>query len=237
MTAKKVFILEDEESIARDLPILLRNRGYEVAPVKRTIQEAIDYFNTNDPVDIALLDIKVDGEGNGIELARRIREDWDLPIIFTTAHSGKEYLDEALKVVPEAYLVKPFSMTSLDVAIQLAIQKHHDEKAAKNKGEEKATFQIRDKGYLVMLGVDEIIMAQADGLYTKVITQSKNYITRDILKEVEKRLPDTLFVRVHKSFLVNISYIESFNSKEIIINGTNIPIRRGFYKVLKEKLT
>ncbi|WP_332912485.1 LytTR family DNA-binding domain-containing protein [Algoriphagus boritolerans] len=71
-----------------------------------------------------------------------------------------------------------------------------------------------DKGYLVPVPYSEIVYLKADGLYTKVYTKAKSYLVRDILKSFEEKLPADIFLRVHKSFLVNISFIASFNAKK-----------------------
>ncbi|MFN3803024.1 LytR/AlgR family response regulator transcription factor [Belliella pelovolcani] len=80
----------------------------------------------------------------------------------------------------------------------------------------------------------DILFLKADGLYTKVYTKTKTYVIRDILKDVLGDLPSSSFVRVHKSYLVNIKHINSFNSKELIIEDHTIPIRRGFYRELHQ---
>ena len=77
---------------------------------------------------------------------------------------------------------------------------------------------------------------KADGLYTKVYTKEKQFTMRDILKDVMSHLPEERFIRVHKSYIVNLSFVHSINSKELIVEKQTIPLRRGFFQELKAKV-
>lgn len=93
-----------------------------------------------------------------------------------------------------------------------------------------------DKGFLVPIPFNEILYLKAEGLYTKVVTRVKSYLVRDILKSFEDKLPNEQFMRVHKSFLINVNQISSFNAKNINLGAVSIPIRRGLYKELMERI-
>jgi two-component system, LytTR family, response regulator LytT len=230
---KKIIIVEDELELANNISEILSNLDYEVAAIVDNAVSALEFLEVNS-VDLVLMDILIHGDLDGIDLAYRIRESFDLPIVFSTAYSGTEYLERISSAIHEGYLLKPFTLDSLKTAVFFGL-KRHEEKAAQGKGE-KASLKIMDKGYLVPVPYSEITYLKADGLYTKVYTKAKSYLIRDILKSFEEKLPSDQFLRVHKSFLVNISFINSFNAKKINLGETSIPIRRGLYKELLEKL-
>jgi DNA-binding LytR/AlgR family response regulator len=179
---------------------------------------------------LILMDIQIKGDMDGIDLCYKIKDQYNIPIIFLTAYSDQSYLQRISEVVYDGYLLKPFKAESLKSAIFLAI------KTKPNKTDQKdllkLSLKIRDKGYVVPILINDIIYLKADGLYTKVITEAKTYIIRDILKDLQTQLPEELFIRPHKSYLVNINKVISYNSKELNVKDAIIPIRRGYFKVL-----
>ncbi len=230
---KKILIVEDEVELANNISEILSNLDYQVAAVVDNAQSALEFLEHHE-VDLVLMDILIHGDLDGIDLAYKIRESYDLPIVFSTAYSGTEYLERISSEIHEGYLLKPFTLDSLKTAVFFGL-KRHEEKKGKNK-KSKGSLKIMDKGYLVPVPFTEVVYLKADGLYTKVYTKAKSYLVRDILKSFEDKLPVEQFIRVHKSYLVNLAYIGSFNAKKINLGETSIPIRRGLYKELMEKL-
>lgn len=97
-------------------------------------------------------------------------------------------------------------------------------------------LEVRDRGFNVFLKSRDIIMAKADGLYTKIFTSDKSYVVPVILKNVEEKLSNDNFLRVHKSFLINTNFIFSFNGKFLTVGDYTVPIRRGMFTHLKKLL-
>lgn len=230
---KKILIVEDEEELAQNISEILSNLDYKVAAIVDNAKSALEFLETNE-VDLVLMDILIHGDLDGIDLAYKIREKYELPIVFSTAYSGTEYLERISSEIHEGYLLKPFTLDSLKTAVFFGLKRYEERKGAGKK--QKGSLKIMDKGYLVPVPFTEIVYLKADGLYTKVFTKAKSYLIRDILKSFEDKLPEDQFLRVHKSYLVNISYIASFNAKKVNLGETAIPIRRGLYKELIEKL-
>jgi DNA-binding LytR/AlgR family response regulator len=230
---KKILIVEDEEELAQNIGEILSNLDYKVASIVDNAKSALEFLEHND-VDLVLMDILIHGDLDGIDLAYEIREKYELPIVFSTAYSGTEYLERISSEIHEGYLLKPFTLDSLKTAIFFGLKRYEERKGKGTK--QKGSLKIMDKGYLVPVPYTEIVYLKADGLYTKVFTKAKSYLIRDILKSFEDKLPEDQFLRVHKSYLVNIAYIASFNAKKVNLGETSIPIRRGLYKELMEKL-
>jgi len=232
---RKVLIVEDEYELALNLKEQLSKLGFSVPAVFDNARDTLAYLDEH-PVDLLLVDIMIVGALDGIELVSLVNKKWDLPIVFSTAYAENDLFSKALDVNPVGYLVKPYKMDDLKTTLMLAFSKI-DRKDKLESSDSSAFLKVRDKGFLIFLNAEDIILAQADGLYTKIITRNKTYVMRDILKDVEERLPSNVFLRVHKSFLVNKKHIRSFNGKNAIVGDYTVPIRRGLYKHLQDVVT
>jgi len=234
MTSLKILLVEDDIDLAYNLKELLENLNFTVVGIFDKSDLVLDYLKIN-KVDLLLADIMIKGDKDGIELARQVRLLYQMPIVFITAYSENEVLKRALEIEPDGYLLKPFNKENLKTTIALAFSSYNN-RAGKPSSKilDNKTIQIRDKGFKLLISVDDIVVAKADGLYTKIFTKTKSYVVRDILKDIESKLPEEQFLRVHKSYVVNKKYIKSFNGKFVIVDDQFIPIRRGYFKVLKE---
>lgn len=230
---KRILIVEDEEELASNISEILTGIDYQVSGIVDSAYEALLFLEKN-PVDLVLMDILIKGEVDGIDLAYQIREKYDLPIVFSTAYSGTEFLERISSEIHEGYLLKPFTLDSLKTAIFFGLKRHQEKRSKEIKP--KGSLKVMDKGFLVPIPFNEILYLKADGLYTKVVTKIKSYLVRDILKGFEDKLPLDQFMRVHKSFLININHVTSFNAKKVNLGDVSIPIRRGLFKELKDKL-
>nr|WP_287937561.1 LytTR family transcriptional regulator DNA-binding domain-containing protein [Algoriphagus sp.] len=230
---KKILIVEDEEELASNIAEILTGLEYQVAAIVDHAYSALEYLEGN-LVDLVLMDILIKGDVDGIDLAYKIREKYDLPIVFSTAYSGTEFLERISSDIHEGYLLKPFTLDSLKAAVFFGLKRHSERPARPEKS--RGSLKVMDKGFLVPIPFNEILYLKADGLYTKVFTKVKSYLVRDILKGFEDKLPEEQFIRVHKSFLVNVNHVSSFNAKKINLGEVSLPIRRGLYKELIEKL-
>ena len=118
----KILIIEDENIIAEDLKITLTSFGYDVEDVIASGEEAILKTEELKP-DLVLMDIKLDGEINGIEAASKIHKKSNVPIIFCTAYTDDKTYKKALITKPSGYIVKPFNESELHDTIQQTFKK------------------------------------------------------------------------------------------------------------------
>jgi PAS domain S-box-containing protein len=119
----RIWVVEDERIIARDLARTLTELGYQVAGISGSGEDAIRQVRA-DPPELVLMDVRLAGELDGIETAKAIKCERDVPIIFLTAHSDDETLSRASAAAPLAYLVKPFNGVDLKCSIELALRRH-----------------------------------------------------------------------------------------------------------------
>src|SRR5579863_7406420 len=123
--AYKVLVVEDEGLIAHDIASRLEAMGHEVKGPVSTAEEAIEQAPT---ADIVLMDIRIDGQRDGIDTALEIRQRHHLPVIFLTAHADRATLDRAKQAGPFGYIVKPLGPAALQTGIEMAIAKHRVER-------------------------------------------------------------------------------------------------------------
>ncbi|MEM7676949.1 MAG: response regulator transcription factor [Myxococcota bacterium] len=118
----RIQVVEDDPVIGEDLADCLKQLGYQPLPRVADLATALLAIEREKP-HIALLDIKLAGHGDGIELARMIRaKQFELALIFLTSFSDRETIDRAVQVRPAGYLIKPFSQDAVYAAVEMAFQ-------------------------------------------------------------------------------------------------------------------
>ncbi|MEZ0369221.1 MAG: response regulator [Candidatus Sericytochromatia bacterium] len=122
MAKATILIVEDESIVAEDIRFSLEANGYEVCGVFSNGEDALRQVGRLQP-DLILLDIRLDGELDGIETARRIWDEYQIPIVYLTAHSDEATLERAKGTRPFAYLLKPFEERELCVTVEIALSK------------------------------------------------------------------------------------------------------------------
>lgn len=131
----RILIVEDEILLAKDLASSLKNLGYEITGRVSSAEEAIQIVEESNP-DLILMDIKLEGEMDGIEAADQIRTRFDMPVVYLTAFPEKDALERAKATEPYGYLGKPISQLELRSTIETALYKHEADKRVR-EGEEK----------------------------------------------------------------------------------------------------
>lgn len=130
-----VLIVEDDEFIARDLALRLEALGYGIAGSLTSGEAALEQAAALKP-DLILMDIVLAGSMDGIEAARQIQHEMDVPLVFLTAYTDRERLERAFKTTPFAYLHKPLKERELELTIELALLRHHTEQQARIERQE-----------------------------------------------------------------------------------------------------
>ena len=119
-----VLIVEDEPLIAEHIATYLDNNDFEVSGISYDWEDATGQLAENTP-DLVLLDINLEEEKDGIDLAKLINEKYHLPFLFLTAHSDKDTLQKAKAVNPGGYIVKPYNEKTIAASIEIALFNYH----------------------------------------------------------------------------------------------------------------
>jgi DNA-binding NarL/FixJ family response regulator len=120
MTEFKILIVEDEAIIAKNIAVYLNNSDFTVSGIAYDSEEAMFQLKQNTP-DAAILDINLDCETDGIEIAEYINKHLPIPFLFLTSHADKDTLERAKKTEPWGYIVKPFNEKTLQASLEIAI--------------------------------------------------------------------------------------------------------------------
>lgn len=123
-----ILIVEDEWIIALDIKRHLSKLGYGIAGTANSAEKALALVAETQP-DLVLMDIYLQGEKSGIEAADQIHQQFNLPVVFLTAHADEATLMEAIAAHPYGYIAKPFEEKDLSIAIQVALANHRAEQA------------------------------------------------------------------------------------------------------------
>lgn len=115
-----VLIVEDEPIIASDIEMTLKAHDYAIAGIAYSSTKAIDLLHRFSP-DVVLLDIAIQGDKDGIEIAAIIKDKYKIPFIYITSYADKQTLERAKRTLPYGYIVKPFKDRDVISAIEMAV--------------------------------------------------------------------------------------------------------------------
>ncbi|MEZ4854077.1 LytR/AlgR family response regulator transcription factor [Flavobacterium sp.] len=213
-TEATILIVEDEVLIADYLMDMLQNEGFKTIEIAHNSVEALHFFKTFVP-DIILLDINLDGQNSGINLA--VQKNEKAKIIYITAQNDIETIQKAVATNPETYLTKPIKKPDLLAAIQLASYKT-----------EKKYSIIKDGYTEVKLLHNDILYIKSENNYIDIITELKKYTLRSSLDHFLEELNNNIFCKVHRSFIVNKTKITKKTKLTVFLNDIEIPISRSY---------
>lgn len=237
MNKVKILVVEDEIIIADNICDTLSDLGYHALEPVINYTEAIESIKTENP-DIAILDIQLSGSKSGIDLAKKIKDTYDFPFIFLTSNADTATLNEAKKVMPPAYLVKPFSKEELYTAIEIALYNYSNKTG--NASDEgliiKDALFIKDKGAFIKLFFEDILFLRSAHVYVEIIlTDGTIHVVRTSLNDILNKL-NTAFIRVHRGYIINTNYLLQINHNSIKLKDQDIPIGKKFKEDLLAKL-
>ncbi|MBL0047169.1 MAG: response regulator [Bacteroidetes bacterium] len=237
MSKTNILIVEDESIVAKDIAQSLKKLGYHVIDTVNSGEAAVLVADEKKP-DLVLMDIMLKGEMSGIDAANFIHEKNNIPVIFLTAYADESTLSKAKISEPYGYIIKPFKEIDLHSNIEMALYKH--QKAIELKKERDFLFSlvesqestpdilfIKSNSKLVKVQTVDIFYVEALKDYVIVNTLNARYTIHSTMKDIEAKLPQKEFVRVHRSFIVRIDKIISIEQPYLIIEHEKKPIPIG----------
>jgi len=241
MSVLKIGIVEDELVIARTILSTLNELGYTHCGPAINYTEAMEMLDHNRP-DLLLLDIQLSGKKDGIDVAQKVNELYQIPFIFLTANSDGETIDRAKKVHPHAYIVKPFTKEELFAAIEIAFSNFTGNRAHA-KTEHTVSYHNKDymfvrDGYVFRkIFFNELLYLESDANYVILHLKSqKKVMVRSTLNDFIEQVDQKIFIRVHRSYSVNINMIDDIFPTEMSVAGVKIPIGKSFREELFKAL-
>jgi len=226
-----IYIVEDEPIIARTIKTALEAEGFTVCGMNSNGKEALYDIEELQP-DLVLLDITLEGAIDGVTVAEKIQKKNNIPFIFLTSLSDPETIDRVKRTQPAGYINKPFTIAGLRSSIEIALFNHKEQEVVTSESESNAAIFIKNRGEFTKLLKQDIFYFEAYDFYCFAHTPSGKTLVSKTLKYVEENLNDSTFLRVHRSYIVNINRIEGLHEGYVTVNKQHIPVS----KTNKEKL-
>lgn len=230
MEPAKILIVEDEFIISEKLSADLWEIGYQITGVVCSGKEAIEAV-TNNPPDLVIMDVHIDGALDGIETTQKIQNKKTIPVIYLTGLTDYEIFKKARQTRPAAYLSKPYNRQDIYHAIELALHN------AEGKLVDKTPETDRDESIRILndriflkdnkncfnkISFEDIFWIKADGSYSLIETKQGKYLASNTIKVIERKISNPQFVRIHRSYLINLEWVKQIVGKTSVI--LEIPI-------------
>lgn len=225
-----IFIVEDEALYADQLAMVVEQAGHTVCGTATNAEEALRLFEKSQP-DMALVDINLAGEMDGLELGKWLKRfKNDMLIIFITAHyADVEYFEKAKQLSAYAFLKKPIDETDLSRTIALAFQYNTTlaDVGTRSYVDDHQTLLVKIKARYIKVDQNDITHIVAEDKYCSIhLKDGTVYLERISLKELNKKLSPRLFAQTHRSYIVNLSNVQETDTAEftIKVSGHRIPL-------------
>jgi two-component system, LytTR family, response regulator len=196
--------------------------------------EAFTFLQKN-PVDVLLLDLNMPML-NGMELLKSLKQ--KPAIIITTAY--RDFAVESFELDVLDYLVKPIAfprfLKAVNKAINISTQTGSEPVVSESKEEVNILWLKVDKK-LIPVTVSEILYVESLKDYVRVVTATQKLVVYHTLQALLEKLPEPEFIRIHKSFIVQVNKVESIEGNMVHIKNVTLPIGRNFRKGLLEKVS
>lgn len=239
----KILIVEDEMIIAANISLQLTQLGYEITGIIPRGEDALLNIEDNKP-DILLLDINLKGKLDGIETAQAMQKTHNIPVIYLTANIDDDHFNRAKQTHPYGFISKPFKKLDLQRAIELTLSQLHTQSLELISSQEESTkpfilsdsIFVRHHNTMVKVNIQDILYIEAERNYCRIYSKSKEYLLVMTLKDMVEKLPSKHFLRVHRSFIVNLSQISEIATSYIVIQKKAIPISKSLKDELLNRL-
>jgi two-component system LytT family response regulator len=244
-------VVADDEVLARQkLRQFLRNESdVEIAGESASATETIELVRATRP-DLLFLDIRMPGM-DGFDVIGELSDSSEHPlprIVFTTAYD--QYAVRAFEIHAVDYLLKPFTSERLRIAVQ-RVRDHLNitEQVAgtvNGRSKESSPYTTRivfkSRGRILFLPVADIRWIAAEENYVRICTEKETHLLRETMARLEVRLDPHMFLRVHRSAIVNLQYVKEVRTEAsgdfsvLLVNGQKVPMSRSYRTRVSELL-
>jgi DNA-binding LytR/AlgR family response regulator len=222
-------LIIDDEPLARDL---IRNHlekldNFEIVGECGDAMKALQVLR-NHQVDLMFMDIQMP-QITGIEFLKTLKN--PPRVIITTAF--REYALEGFELDVVDFLLKPITferfLKSVNKYFQVTNENgHNGESVATTSPAEESFIYVKENKRVIKLQLNEILYIEGLSEYVKIYTDNKKIVTKTSMTNMEDKLPNDGFMRIHKSYIVSLKKIEAFTSSSIEVTGKELPIGRSY---------
>ncbi|MFN2260725.1 MAG: LytR/AlgR family response regulator transcription factor [Psychroflexus sp.] len=234
----KILIVEDESLYADQLQMIVEQSGNQVCGICESAEKALQIFESEAP-DIAIVDINLSGQMNGLELGKWFRRfNTNMIIIFVTSHQDEAFFESAKEISAFSFLTKPIDGKSLERTIILARQFLNSESDDSEEIEPKHLL-VKNKTKYIKINQEDITFISAEDKYCNIYLKSgKRYVERISLKDINQKLAPGKFAQSHRSYIVNLDKVEEADTSDftIKIQDEYIPLGETYKSYFLKKI-
>ena len=230
-----VYIVEDEPIITKQLLLILESYNAKSVKSADSAQSVLESLKTVKP-NLFFLDINLTGPMDGIELAQILSSRGYNNFIYVTSYHDDETLTRAQLTFPLSYIVKPFTEATIRSNVTIALAKIQFNKDKVSKESAANPFFIKDGSSLHQINLADILMVEAFDNYAYVYSKDGKVLVPRTLKAVSAKLNSNQFIRVHKSYLVNINHITTIQEGYLFIASFKIRLGKVYKQALLERI-
>ncbi|MCZ8228100.1 response regulator transcription factor [Flavobacterium sp.] len=231
MDTINILIIEDTLEESNTLSKVLLENNYNIVGVARTFKDALTLFYSQ-KVDIAIIDVFLDGKPDGIAFAEAISivPNAVKPFVFLTSSQDRQIFDRARLTKPFSFLMKPFNPLEILYAIEMAVEKFYAQSQVFQSEEQDTVVSheylfIKKKNALKKVALKDILYIEVEERYCNIITEKEKFVILISLTKISGLLNSNQFIKTHRNYLVNVNKIEE------IILADNLIIVQGGHKV------
>lgn len=222
--------------IIEDEPLAVRVLSDYIAQVpflelQGTFQNALlatDYLRQHE-IDLMFLDIHLP-KLKGMAFLKTLTK--PPAVIVTTAYH--QYAVEGFNLNVTDYLLKPFDFERFVAAVAKVRTTLGGRRQSREANEERNYIFLNVKKKKVKILFSEIVYVESQREYVKIITTKKEYVSKLSTREIEALLPSSLFKRIHRSFIISLSKIDSYTAEQVEVHGVSIPIGRRYRNIIED---
>ncbi|RLD64701.1 MAG: DNA-binding response regulator [Bacteroidetes bacterium] len=242
----RVLIVEDEFITIETLTLVLKEMNCVVSGDAMNAKDAIAILDKGE-TDLAILDINIKGDKDGIWIAQQIQEKYNIPFIFLTAFGDTMTVNRAIETSPYGYIVKPFTKVNVFTSVEVALnnfekQKHTIDKIESNSSKSEISLGLRDSIFIrddymfVKLIINDILYIKSDKNYLEIHLANKMHLARGKMSDFMQNLQKEKFMQVHRSYIVNIEAVDLIGAGFLKIGNIDIPLGAKHKEELKKRI-
>ncbi|MEX2595026.1 MAG: response regulator [Anditalea sp.] len=245
MKEERILIVEDDVSISENIEEILQLLGYSNIDIANSANQAVKEVKKRRP-DIVFMDIKLKGDKDGIELGEIIQHMANAPIVYVTSYSDPEIIERAKRTHPAGFIVKPFNTNDIHAMVEIVLYNQRSRPISSDTTSIptiESPYLVTDAVYIKAdnaferVDYTDIYYVEANGNMVTIFSKNRNFTIRKSMKDMEEKLPSNRFLRVQKSFIVQLAQIDNFNTKEINLKtGDVVQVGRQYYNSFLAKL-
>ncbi|MFT7543608.1 MAG: DNA-binding LytR/AlgR family response regulator [Gammaproteobacteria bacterium] len=248
MAKANVLVIEDEKIVSIDIQQSLKKLGYNVVGAGDTGEKAIELALSLRP-DVILMDIMLKGDMTGIEAAAAIKKEIQVPIVYLTAYTDESTLAKAKLTEPNGYIIKPFKEVDISTTIEMALYKHKKDEEVKKERDllysiaeggksEAEHIYVKSNSRLLKISLNDVYFVEALKDYVVINTLDSRYTIHSTMKDMEAKLASEKFMRVHRSFIINLDKIAAIEQPNVILENDKkvIPIGGSYKSELSNRI-